>query len=310
MFTGARLEAGRLWSWLVERHADARQHGGVWPSKAALQKEIKRRFPGLHSQSAQQIAGDFCEAIASAETLRKQGKPYHYPHKKPRYHQVIFTNQAARLRKNTLSLPCGTAGRLHVRMPKGVTLPGRLMEVRLHYGCLEMVCAIPDAVRSGGPTIGVDLGVNTLIAATDGVKALLTRFVICATRRRARWRRPSRTRKLTLGSHSTTLPKRCIACKRRQSLLPVTVRSLLYSTISLLPVLRWMSVTRRRPVRYAAHGRSIAASIAATVDSSPHVILWGVSISAPLAWKTRCDQVVVCLTLSTGAIPQSILAPS
>lgn len=74
-FTAVRMEAGRLWAWLVERHATARQHGGKWPTKAELQQEIKRQFPALHSQSAQQIVADFCEAIASAEALRKHGEP-------------------------------------------------------------------------------------------------------------------------------------------------------------------------------------------------------------------------------------------
>src|SRR5207244_1140637 len=92
-FTAIRLEAGRLWSWLVERHASIRQQGEVWPSKADLQKEIKRQFPDLHSQSAQQTVGDFCEAINSAESLRRKGEPFEYPHKKLRYRQVIFTNQ-------------------------------------------------------------------------------------------------------------------------------------------------------------------------------------------------------------------------
>ena len=172
-FTAARLEAGRLWSWLVERHADARQQGGTWPSKADLQKEVARQFPALHSQSVQQIVADFCEAIASAESLRKHGEEYEYPHKKPRYRQVIFTNQGAKVRNGSLVLPCGTAGRLVVRIPKGVALPGRLMEVRLDYGCIEIVCEIADEARTGGPIIGVDLGVNTVIAATDGEKAIL-----------------------------------------------------------------------------------------------------------------------------------------
>jgi putative transposase len=172
-FTAVRMEAGRLWSWLVERHADARQVGEKWPTKAELQKEIKRQFSALHSQSAQQIVADFCEAIASAESLRKRGETYEYPHKKPRYRQVIFTNQGAKVRSGVLSLPCGTAGRLVIRLPKMVVLPGRVIEVRLHYGCVEIVCEIPDEARTGGPVIGVDLGVNTIIAATDGEKALL-----------------------------------------------------------------------------------------------------------------------------------------
>ena len=186
-YTAVRLEAGRLWSWLVERHATARQQGAKWPTKAALQKEvakrhtahavaekeIKRQFPALHSQSAQQLVADFCEAIASAELLRKHGKPYAYPHKKPRYRQVIFTNQGAKVRHGVLSLPCGEAGRLAIRLPKGVTLPGRLMEVRLDYGGVEIVCEVVETPHAGGPVIGIDLGVNTVIAATDGEKAIL-----------------------------------------------------------------------------------------------------------------------------------------
>jgi transposase len=72
-----------------------------------------------------------------------------------------------------LVLPCGAAGRLSIRLPQGITLPGRLMEVRLNYGSVEIVCEIIDQARDCGPTIGIDLGVNTVIAATDGEKALL-----------------------------------------------------------------------------------------------------------------------------------------
>ena len=53
----------------------------MWPTKADLQKEIKQQFPDLHSQSAQQIVADFCEAIASAASLRTHGEPYEYPTK-------------------------------------------------------------------------------------------------------------------------------------------------------------------------------------------------------------------------------------
>jgi IS605 OrfB family transposase len=167
------MEAGRLWSWLVERHANARQQGERWPTKAELQQECKRQFPSLHSQSVQQTIADFCEAVASAESLRKRGEEYEYPHKKPRYRQVIFTNQGAKMRNGILSLPCGNAGRLVVRLPKDVVLPGRLMEVRLDYGCIEIVCNIPDEERRDGRVIGIDLGVNTVIGATDGEKAVL-----------------------------------------------------------------------------------------------------------------------------------------
>ena len=171
-FTAVRKEAARLWSWLVERHADIRQQGGKWPSKADLQKEIRGLFPGLHSQSAQQIVADFCEAITSAESLRKKGDPFCYPHRKTLYRQVLFTNQAPRFRDGRMILPCGKDGYLSVCIPKGVVLPGRVMEIRLDYGEVEIVCEVPNEVRPLGPTIGVDLGVNTVMAATDGKKAI------------------------------------------------------------------------------------------------------------------------------------------
>lgn len=47
------------------------------------------------------------------------------------------------------------------------------MEVRLSYGLVRLICEIPDAPRRKRTTIGVDLGVNTLIAATDGRKVIL-----------------------------------------------------------------------------------------------------------------------------------------
>ncbi|MBZ0288278.1 MAG: transposase, partial [Anaerolineae bacterium] len=67
----------------------------------------------------------------------------------------------------------GKSGRLVVRVPKDIEFPGRIMEVRLMYGRLLVVCEVPDESRLAQTLIGVDLGVNTLIAATDGEKAVL-----------------------------------------------------------------------------------------------------------------------------------------
>ena len=78
-FTAARMEAGRLWSWVVERHADARQQGGIWPTKAELQHEIKRQFPNLHSQSAQQTVADFCAPLPRLSRFASMGKSTHTP---------------------------------------------------------------------------------------------------------------------------------------------------------------------------------------------------------------------------------------
>jgi putative transposase len=90
-----------------------------------------------------------------------------------RYRDVIYTNQDARIRDGRLVLPHGTSGALRIRLPKSVMLPGRLIEVRLGYGTVRLICETPDEKRPQETVIGVDLGVNTLIAATDGQRVIL-----------------------------------------------------------------------------------------------------------------------------------------
>jgi len=173
-FTEARQEAARLWADLVELHFRIRRGLWQWPSKGRWQEWAKGRYPGLHSQSVQQLIADFCEAVEATRQLRKNGHDEaNYPFKQPRYKDVIYTNQGARLKDGILTLPNGDSGRLHIRIPKGVRLPGRIMEVRLKYGQVQMVCEVTDKVVPPGPTIGVDLGVNSLIAATDGKTAIV-----------------------------------------------------------------------------------------------------------------------------------------
>jgi len=172
IFTAARREAARLWSDLVERHHRIRRLNWQWPTKGRWEKWAKRRYPLLHSQSVQQIIGEFCEAVQSARQLRSNGQPEsRYPWRKPKYRDVVYTNQGATVRDGKVRLPNGNAGMLYIHVP--VTLPGRLMEARLMMGSLLLVCEIPDVARPQQTIIGVDLGVNTLIAATDGEKAVL-----------------------------------------------------------------------------------------------------------------------------------------
>ena len=84
-FTASRREAARLWSDLMERHFRIRRRNLKWPSKARWQKWAQGRYPGLHSQSVQQIVGEFCEAVESCRQLRMNGQPEaRYPWRKPR----------------------------------------------------------------------------------------------------------------------------------------------------------------------------------------------------------------------------------
>jgi putative transposase len=173
-FTAGRREAARLWNDLVLRHHRIRRLGWKWPSRIRWQRWAKGRYPGLSAQSAQQLIGEFCEAVDSCRQLRKNGHAEaRYPWRLRRYHDVIYTNQDARLRNGRPILPHGTSGTLRIRLPETITLPGRLMEVRLSYGTVCLICEVPDEARPQRTVIGVDLGVNTLLAATDGQTVFL-----------------------------------------------------------------------------------------------------------------------------------------
>ena len=183
VLTHSRLEAARLWADLVVRHARIRRLQWNWPPKGRWEQWAKKRYRHLHSQSVQQIIGEFLEAVDSTRQKRKNGdKNAHYPWRKRHYRDVIYTNQAAKRDGNKLILPNGKAGKLVVTIPDGITLPGRIMEVRLEYNRVLIACELPVVkieeeppalLPLPTPVIGVDLGVNTLIAATDGVTAVL-----------------------------------------------------------------------------------------------------------------------------------------
>jgi hypothetical protein len=72
-FSASRQEAARLWNDLILRHHRIRRMNWKWPSRIRWQRWAKGRYPGLSAQSAQQIIGEFCEAVDSCRKLRKNG---------------------------------------------------------------------------------------------------------------------------------------------------------------------------------------------------------------------------------------------
>jgi putative transposase len=182
-FTAARLNTARLWNAMVVLHARLRRLNGKWPSRARWERWARGRCPALSAQTAQQIVAEFCDALGATTKARKAQKAAgkevtaRYPWRsRARYRDVPYTNQDAVLRDGVLRLSHGRGGTppLYVSLPKGRALPGRVMEASLAYGVVQLVCevlaaaTVPDA-----PVIGVDLGVNTLLAATDGTTAVL-----------------------------------------------------------------------------------------------------------------------------------------
>jgi putative transposase len=170
-FTAARKEAARLWNDLLERHFRIRRARKRWPTYERWAQWAKGRYPHLHSQAVQQIIKEFLEAVKATTELRKQREDARYPWRKSTYRDVVYTNQGARIREGHLFLPNGKAGTLRIKLPE-IPLPGRLMEVRLCLFSILLVCECEEKARPTGPTVGVDLGVNTLVAATNGERAV------------------------------------------------------------------------------------------------------------------------------------------
>ena len=181
-FTASRLANAALWNAMVRLHARIRRLRWKWPSLSRWQAWAKGKFPGLSAQSVQQTVKEFCECIAGTTAKRKAQRARgeeitaEYPRKTPRYRDVTYTNQGAIVRNGFLRLG-HDGGRwapktLRIRLP--FDLPGRLMEVTLSFGVVRIVCEVPvvPTIESGTVT-GNDIGVNTLIAATDGETAIV-----------------------------------------------------------------------------------------------------------------------------------------
>lgn len=175
MFTSARIETARLWNTMVAMHALVRRYQWKWPTLKQWQQWAKGRFPAISAQSVQQTIANFVDTLNATTKARKTGEDARYPWRNTRYRDVTYTNQDARIRNGVLRLPHGKGNpALSITLPAERELPGRLMEVTLSYGIVRLVCEVPEkeAVENA-PTIGVDLGVNTIAAATDGTTAVL-----------------------------------------------------------------------------------------------------------------------------------------
>ncbi len=181
-FTAARRACGDLWSAMVAIHKRIRRLNWKWPSRSRWEAWAKGKFLGLSAQSVQQTAAEFCECLSATTAKRKAQKARgeevtaQYPWKAQRYRAPTYTNQGAIVRDGFLRLPHGR-GMASLRVRLSDELPGRLMEVSLGFGVVRIVCEVPlpkaDENVPAPVTIGCDLGVNTLIAATDGETAIL-----------------------------------------------------------------------------------------------------------------------------------------
>jgi putative transposase len=174
-----RLEAGRLWTDLVNLQAQARAHG-QWFSAGDLEQATKGGPYALHSQSVQALCQKFAANVETATELRRQEMSERgyvqtaYPHHPKTYQTVIWKDQALTvLPSGALRLPTGGQ-----RPPLLLPLPEEYRQANLrraeltwradHYELcltLDTGVALPPPLPAG-EVAGVDLGEVHVAAVT------------------------------------------------------------------------------------------------------------------------------------------------
>ena len=137
-------------TWCVRHHRIRRSGLEVAPRGALASglaacgaiRAYRRRSPN------RSLASSAKRLIVAAASQERPGEA-RYPWRLRRYRDVVYTNQDARIRDGRLIMPQGASGTLRIRLPEAVTLPGRLMEVRLSYGVVRIICETPDEPRHG-----------------------------------------------------------------------------------------------------------------------------------------------------------------
>lgn len=187
IFDSTRKEAARLWNDLIDYHKHIRDtipDEFWWPNNYDLQKWCKKKYKNLYSQSVNEICNQFYRSIKSCQTLLDKGyKDTKYPYKKEYYNDVIYSAQQITIGNKYIILINGgrtfkdkiAIGNFKISIPKSIKIQGKPVLVIIKYGEIILTCRIEEPEVDLGQinkTIGIDLGVNTLISATDGIKAI------------------------------------------------------------------------------------------------------------------------------------------
>lgn len=105
--TEGRRECGRLWCFLLDFARQGREFRYL-VKKSDLEKATKGKF-ALHSQTIQQICGQYMENVFAAYEARKTNPKIRYPWKYKNFYPLEWTGQAAKYDAATrrLTLPMG-----------------------------------------------------------------------------------------------------------------------------------------------------------------------------------------------------------
>lgn len=162
------LQCGKVYSnalitfWRIQRKK------GIWLSKYAMQRLIKRE--GIHSQTAQACIDSFYNSLKTWRALRKSGnKTARPPIRQRKYFLVQYKGQAIKLKDGILTLPNGRKSP-SIKIPWKYEKPATI-NIKAGYRSAEIVACYntqePTPIKEG-KVAAIDLGQIHLACTSDG----------------------------------------------------------------------------------------------------------------------------------------------
>ena len=166
--------SGRCYSKVVSLVRKIHKQKGFWLSKNAVQKYLRHKDYGLHSQSVQACADSYFDGLKSFFEVRKSHPDAKPPKRTPKYFKVRWKSGAIRLKDNRLILSNGK-GRTPVIL-QGMQEKPKYVEMYFkrghYYFALVYKVNVPEK-QNTGITVSVDMGEIHPIVSFDGEKTTL-----------------------------------------------------------------------------------------------------------------------------------------
>ena len=167
-------EAGRCYSKIVSLVRKTHQRKGFWMSKDAVQKYMRHREYGLHSQSVQACADSYFDALKSCRHARKSNPNAKPPKRTPRHFKVRWKSNAISHPKEGLLRLSNGRGREPILLETDIQ--PKYVEMYYHRGSYHFALISKVEVppkQETGITVAVDMGEIHPIVSHDGEKTLI-----------------------------------------------------------------------------------------------------------------------------------------
>jgi putative transposase len=161
-----------LWNTLLEKTIEKYDEDKKFYSKTELQLFVKDS--GLYSQSAQAVAHNLDRSLKAKVRAKKRGEKWGFPRFKSFYRMrsILYPQSGFKLDKKLRVTPFGDFNIVQHRIMKGTVKTLSLKrEPTGKWFAIFTVENTPEPVKENhGPSVGIDLGIITLAALSDGTK--------------------------------------------------------------------------------------------------------------------------------------------